>query len=239
MTLQAPAPDALLLIVLLAAIVISAGLLAAHRHDAVRSHLTGREADAAHLLMNACMAWMLSPWYGPGAYTATTWLFGAMAVLFGALLLVGTLRPGTHWHRQRPVSGYHLCAAVAMLYATLIMPGSASMPGMPMSGPHDIHAMPGVGSPGIIAWVLGGVFALDALGTVIVVLFMPDAAVLASTASGADVRHAAGAPTGDTEGPRAATATRVAPTARRLLRISGFPHVVMDVAMVAMLLGSH
>ncbi|HEY1968158.1 MAG TPA: DUF5134 domain-containing protein [Pseudonocardia sp.] len=207
---------------LLTSVLVSAGLLATHRPDAARSHLSGREADAAHLLMNGCMAWMLTPWYGARGQAVTGWLFAAMAVSFGVLLLLGTLRPATYWHRQRPVSGYHLCAAAAMGYATLIMPDTAEMPAMSMSmsmsSAHQMPAMPGAESPSGIAWVLAVIFALDALGTAIIVLVMPAAALVSVAGPGT-------------------SATGLAPEAGRRLRISGFPHVVMDLAMVAMLLG--
>ncbi len=218
-----PVADGVLLVVLVLAVVLSVGLLVSGR-DGALGYLGGRESELAHVLMNAVMAWMLTPLFTGGAGTLVVVLFGVTAAVFAGLLVLGFAGPG-HWRERRPASAYHLVASLAMVYATVRMTGTGSahhghdMPGMDMSG-MDMSGMdmaPPVSGP---AWVLAVLFALDAVGTAIVVAAAPDT-VLARAA----------APGQAAPGPE--------PGLRRRLRVAAVPHVVMDVAMVVMLLGPH
>jgi hypothetical protein len=179
------------------------------------------------------MAWMLTSWFGPGSSTVLIWLMIAMALVFAALLVVGTVRPGSYWGPHRPASGYHLFAALAMAYATAVMPASHHTAGLSGTGGghsghqgHDMAGMAGAWEPSAPAWILAAVFALDAIATAAVVVFAPNAALAGVAAQPA-------VPSGGGQSLEEAPE----PEGKGRLRASAVPHVVMDVAMVGMLLG--
>ncbi len=128
-----------------------------------------RETDAAHLLMNGLMAWMLVPWAGVVSRLIINLTFGAVMLWFAGLLVAELRRParpdratrraklGSYW--------YHLVASSTMLYAALAIPGGMGM-----------HEMPGMTmKPSRIAYALAAVFLLDLLVTAVVVVFFPGA----------------------------------------------------------------
>jgi hypothetical protein len=202
-----------------------------------RSYLTGWEADLAHLVMNLGMAAMLTAWWGPRLRTGLVALFGAVGLACVAGLALAAARPDPVRRAGRPALAYHLVAAAAMVYATVLMPvgpdsGTAGMPGMAgmpmMPEARDMPGMSGMApmtaptGASVAAWLLAALFTLDALVTVVVVAARPALALSAVPAP-------AGAP--------ADRAPEVDGRLVRSLRLGALPHVVMDVAMVIMLVG--
>jgi hypothetical protein len=138
------------------------------------TYLGGRSSDAAHLLMNAAMAAMLVVPAAELPPMALVTLFLAITVVFAGLVVLGLARPNPARRLHRPAHIYHVVAASAMAWAVHLMPpdmagmsgmsmdmsGMPGMPGMDGSAHHHVAAATPVG-----AWVLAGLFALDALGT--------------------------------------------------------------------------
>jgi hypothetical protein len=173
-----------------------------------------RQTDAAHLLMNASMALMFSPWYGLAANAAVIVLYVFMAA---AIIVLGALdlrRKGQGRDARIATYAYHFIVTAGMLYIILRMsiPIPDQMPGMAMPG----MAMPGMAMPpvpaqrGLLADLIGLAFFADAMVTAAVVLFFP-AQAAQFTALGGE------AATGTTN-----------------LRLGALPHVIMDIGMVAM-----
>ncbi|HTK65492.1 MAG TPA: DUF5134 domain-containing protein [Pseudonocardia sp.] len=251
--------DHTLFVALVAAAAMSAVLLLLERRrtDPAGSHLSGPEADGAHLVMNAAMAVTLTPLFaGPGR-TAVVAVFVLLAGGFAVALVVGIVGRSGYWSARRTLAGYHLAAAAVMAFAAVSMhhatggtSGTGGIEGMAgMAGMGDMAGMPGMdhagavsAAPGVVAWILAVLFALDAIGTAVTVAVLP-AGALAAVAPPATAQTAApqAAPSG-LAGPAAAVPDSRSPgwdpaTVRRL-RLSSVPHVVMDVAMVLMLVGA-
>lgn len=163
----------------------------------------GREAALVHGTMNLAMGAMALPLYSHRWHQAALLLFAALLLAEVVRLVLLLRRPASEQRRwQLGGAGYHLFSLAAMLYALGQMP-------MMAAGHSGHHA-----GPGILAWVLAGVFVVDAVATVVIVGFKP-ASILQSVA-----------------GQTAAAARSSEVTA---LRLSAFPHVVMDLGMAAML----
>lgn len=251
--------DHTLFVALVAAAAMSAVLLLLERRrtDPAGSHLSGPEADGAHLVMNAAMAVTLTPLFaGPGR-TAVVAVFVLLAGGFAVALVVGIVGRSGYWSARRTLAGYHLAAAAVMAFAAVSMhhaaggtSGTGGTEGMAgMAGMGDMAGIPGMdhagavsAAPGVVAWILAVLFALDAIGTAVTVAVLP-AGALAAVAPPATAQTAApqAAPSGPA-GPAAAVPDSRSPgwdpaTVRRL-RLSSVPHVVMDVAMVLMLVGA-
>ena len=147
---------------------VSAYRLIAGRDGA--TYLGGRSSDAAHLLMNAGMAAMLVLPVSVLPTAVVTALYATIAGAFIGLVVLGLARSTPPRRLHRPAHVYHVVAAAAMVWAVHVMP---DMPGMGGEG-HDMAGMPGMdayahqhlaASTPVVAWVLAGLFALDALGT--------------------------------------------------------------------------
>ena len=256
--------DHTLFVALVAAAAMSAVLLLLERRrtDPAGSHLSGPEADGAHLVMNAAMAVTLTPLFAGAGRTAVVAVFVLLAGGFAVALVVGLVGRSGYWSARRTLAGYHLVAAAVMAFAAVSMHhatggtsgtgGTEGMAGMAgMAGMGDMAGMPGMdhagavsAAPGVVAWILAVLSALDAIGTAVTVTVLP-AGALAAVAPPATAQTAApqAAPSGPA-GPAAAVPDSRSPgwdpataTVRRL-RLSSVPHVVMDVAMVLMLVGA-
>lgn len=253
--------DHTLFVALVAAAAMSAVLLLLERRrtDPAGSHLSGPEADGAHLVMNAAMAVTLTPLFAGAWRTAVVAVFVLLAGGFAVALVVGLVGRSGYWSARRTLAGYHLVAAAVMAFAAVSMhhaaggtSGTGGTDGTDgMAGMGDMAGMPGMdhagavsAAPGVVAWILAMLFALDAIGTAVTVTVLP-AGALAAVAPPATAQTAApqAAPSGPA-GPAAAVPDSRSPgwdpataTVRRL-RLSSVPHVVMDVAMVLMLVGA-
>jgi hypothetical protein len=235
-----PVVTAALLVALLGAAAISAVRLWRHRRSvlvaetAVGRALTEPEADVSHLVMNLAMAAMAGPWFGAAARVAVLAVLAALVLALGVSLARGA-GPGLAAPGRRAALAYHLVAAAVMLAATALMPAGHAMSRMP-AGPDmpDMPDMPGMSGPpalpaavGVALLVAAGLFAVDALATAAVAVAAP-ARVPAVTDPSGSGNTAVAAP--------ARVAAGLAPATPR---VAAVPHVVMDVAMVAMLVAAH
>lgn len=187
-------PGALALCVVLAiGAVVSAARLAAGPGGA--SHLGGRSSDGAHLVMNTIMAAMLVLPATALPPTALRLLYATIAAVFAALVVLGLVRPDPARRLHRPAHVYHVIAASAMAWAVGLMPsgppGSGhrhAMAGMTgMAGTSGMPDMAGMGPSApehlatpipVAAWLLAGLFALDALGTLALLRRLADRAAV-------------------------------------------------------------
>jgi hypothetical protein len=147
------------------------------------TYLGGRSSDAVHLLMNAGMAATLVVPVSVLPSAAVLVLYASIAVVFAGLVGLGLARPTPPRRLHRPAHIYHVVAAATMAWAVHDMTGMTRTPGQPhdtagmSGGGHDMAGMTGmpgmdpsahhdvVASTPVAAWVLAGLFALDALGT--------------------------------------------------------------------------
>jgi hypothetical protein len=135
------------------------------------TYLGGRSSDAAHLLMNASMAAMLVVPATVLPPAALLVLYAAIAVVFAGLVGLGLARPTPPRRLHRPAHIYHVVASAAMVWAVHVIPdmaGMAGMAGMEGSAHQHLAAIP------VAAWVLAGLFALDALGTLVLLKQVTD-----------------------------------------------------------------
>lgn len=214
-----------------AAALQSAVQLASASPERKASFLNTREAEVVHLLMNAAMAFMLTPAYGAAARDGVAAALAAAIVLLVASLWVRPRGDGRRWalSRRTRLAGvsYHGLMVAAMIYAMFLMaPGAMSsggiasmspgMAGMAMTTP----ARRWLSLPRVLALV----FALDALiGAVAVVAFPIPLIESERRGNGARVARL------DGDGERRLV---------RQLRIGLLPHLVMDLGMTWMLISA-
>ncbi|MBX7435117.1 DUF5134 domain-containing protein [Mycobacterium sp. Y57] len=139
------------------------------RHEAVPGlYSSGRASDLGHIVMLAAIFIMVV--FPHDAVPSYLWqsIFGALAAVYTVLIVIHIGQ-----RRRAPVggqstdliaaAGYHLIAALAMLYPTL---GAVSRP--EMYGLHREHAAP---PPlPVLGWIGVAFFLADLLGSVIVAI---------------------------------------------------------------------
>jgi hypothetical protein len=134
----------------------------ATRHPSLHAnYATSREAEAGHVAMSLDMLAMLVAPLGSVPHILWRWIFGGIALTYAALL---TLRITRRELSPAVGAGYHMVAALAMVYATLESECGRSMPTTSM--PEMMRAS---GPPyPVIGWVLAGLFVFDAVGTAVI-----------------------------------------------------------------------
>ena len=216
----------LLVLLLVAAAVCAVRLIARRKGIGPGLAFNDRESDAVHLLMTASMAAMLTP-----LYTADLRHLILMSYWVAATLLVARIS-WTAWPRRKPgqnkpgpdkpgpdrrqiIGGsiYHLLALLAMVYASHLMPATGE----------DMDMSIMMNGPDWTSKILGGVFLLDGLVLAVMTIRFPRL-LLGATPGGIQARTPSSGPPGNWD--RASI---------RDLRISAFPHIAMDIGMVAML----
>ncbi|WP_066557532.1 DUF5134 domain-containing protein [Croceicoccus bisphenolivorans] len=166
-----------------------------------RSWLSNAEAHAAHVVMNGVMAAMFAPLWGTLAERVAFWILAVAAVVL-VCRFAFAVRGGKGG--EAGGSAYHALATVAMIYAIVLMP-AGNAPSHHAGMHHaDVAATP------LAATVIGLVFTVDAIATLVLAFAMP-ARLLESSAADYAAQKAE-------------------------LRRSALPHVVMDAGMAIMLL---
>ena len=141
------------------------------------SYLGGRSSDTAHLLMNAGMAAMLVVPATVLPPSVPLVLYAAIAAAFAGLVVLGLARPGPSRILHRPAHVYHAIAASAMVWAVHLMapgPPLRPGPGHEMAGMPAVSGMPAPTHHAPVAYVLAGLFVLDAVGTLALLRRLPD-----------------------------------------------------------------
>ena len=166
--------------------------------DLLSSYLASREAHAAHVVMNGAMAAMFAPGYGSTLQNVVFWLLIAAGTILLARFVLA-VRCGDK--ARAGTAAYHALAMFAMVYAMSLMPE------MDMHHGHHGHMTSYRTWPGLL---LGILFIVDMLATLVVALFFPARSL--------------------------ADATNVSKKQVAVLRRSAIPHVIMDAGMALMLL---
>ena len=210
--------SALLLVLLsVAALLCAFKLVIAKNDPPSRFYTDDRESNAVHLLMNGTMALMLTPLYDIKIRVAvifTYWL--AVVVLAVRISIAYRAKNASASNRNYSIAsgGYHLFSIVAMIYAIYRMPVTTAA---------DMKTMYMPVVPGYASMILGGIFLCDAIIFVVMIFGFPQMLMTAMSDVGSAGRL----------GKRAGNGLDSSTIAE--LRISGLPHIVMDVGMAAML----